>query len=264
MISIDKYAYSSRLRRTDPIQKLVFAIMTLAVCIWAARNIISIIVILIMGGMTVRRGGIPLRFLLKILLVPMSFLIISIFTIAVNISENKELLLAAIPVSGIWIGFSAAGLKDSLQLFLKTMGAVSCLYFLALSTPMVDLLVALRRLRMPKILVELMGLVYRFIFVLLETANTIYNAQKCRLGYSSLSGSYRSMGVMVSMLFIRSYKKSDAIYTALEARGYDGELNVLAETYESHWSGYILAVAVNAPLVLLAIALKSTTGGSLL
>jgi len=262
MISIDKYAYSSKLRYTDPMQKLVFAIMTLAVCIWAEQNIISVAVIFMMGGMTVWRGGIPLRFLLKLLLVPMSFLLVSIFAIAVNISENKELLLA-IPVAGKWIGFSAEGFKDSLRLFLKALGAVSCLYFLSLSTPMVDLLSALRRLRIPKILVELIGLVYRFVFVLLDTVNTIYIAQSSRLGYSSLSSSYRSLGAMVSMLFVKSYKQSDALYTALEARGYDGELNVLAENYEGHWSWYVSVVAVNALLVLLAIALKSATGGPL-
>ncbi|HHW47626.1 MAG TPA: cobalt ECF transporter T component CbiQ [Clostridiaceae bacterium] len=264
MISIDKYAYSSKLRYKDPMQKLVFTAMTVAVCIWAKNNIISVVVIFMMGGMTVLRGGIPLRFLLKLLLVPMSFLLVSIFTIAVNISDNKELLLLAVPVAGKWIGFSAAGLKDSIRLFLKALGAVSCLYFLSLNTPMVDLLSALRRLRIPKILVELTGLVYRFVFVLLDTVNRIYIAQSSRLGYSSLSSSYRSLGAMGSMLFVKAYKQSDALYTALEARGYDGELNVLAENYESHWSWYVSAVAVNALLVLLAVVMKSATGGPLL
>lgn len=197
MISIDKYAYKSKLKHTDPMQKVVFALLTLCVCLWADHEIISVAVIFIMGDMTVLRGGTPLRFFMKLLLVPMSFLLIGVFTIAVNVSEKPEGLLAAISVAGTWIGFSHTGLQDALRLFLNALGAVSCLYFLSLSTPMVDLLAALRRLRLPKLLVELMGLVYRFIFVLLETADTIYNAQNCRLGYSSLSTGYRSLGSLV-------------------------------------------------------------------
>ncbi len=256
MISIDKYAYSSKLKHTDPLQKVTFALLTLAVCLWADNLIISVAVIFIMGGMTVSRGGTPLRFYIKLLLLPVSFLIIGVSTVAVNISEQPESLLAAIPVAGIWIGVSNEGLQEAIKLFFKALGAVSCLYFLSLSTPMVDLLAALRRLRMPKLLVELMGLVYRFIFVLLETADTIYNAQNCRMGYSSLTAGYRSLGSLISMLFIKSYKRSDELYTALEARGYEGELNVLEETYEKHWKGYVLAVTINVILVLSSIALK--------
>ncbi|SHI67634.1 cobalt ECF transporter T component CbiQ [Lutispora thermophila] len=261
MISIDKYAYNSRLRRRDPMQKLVFAMMTLSVCIWAEKIIISIAVIFIMGGMTVLKGGTPFPFFLRLLLVPMIFLLVGVFTIAVNICENQEMLLWAIPFAGKWIGFSDASLVKSLKLFLRALGAVSCLYFLSLNTPMVDLLAAFRRLGMPKVFVELMELVYRFIFSLMETADTIYNAQNCRLGYSSLCSSYRSLAIMASMLFIKSYKQSKALYTALEARGYEGEINVLEEAYESHWGWYIMAVAVNALLVLFVIALKSITGG---
>jgi cobalt/nickel transport system permease protein len=262
MISMDQYAYRSKLKHKDPLQKLAFAFMTLSVCLWANHGLISVMVIFTMGGMTVLRGGTPLRFFIKLLLIPMSFLLIGIFTIAVNVSEMSEGFLAAIPVAGTWIGFSRTGLQDALQLFLKALGTVSCLYFLSLTTPMMDLLSALRRLGVPKILVEIMGLVYRFIFILLETADTMYKAQSCRLGYSSLFMRYHSLGSLASMLFMRAYKRSDELYTALEARGYEGELKVLGETYENHWSGYALAILVNTLLVLLAVALKWTMGGS--
>lgn len=256
MILIDKYVYSSKLRDLDPMQKVFFALLTLGVCLWANLEIISITVIFIMGAITVLRGGTPLRFFMKLLLVPMSFLLIGTLTIAVNVSKTQETLLAAVPIANIWLGFSPTGLQDAIQLFLKVLGTVSCLYFLSLSTPMVDLLAALQRLPVPKLLVELMGLIYRFIFVLIETADTIYNAQNCRLGYSGLSTGYRSLGSLASNLFIRSYKRSNELYTALEARGYEGELNVLEENYEKSWSGYAIALVINLLLVLFTIILK--------
>ena len=263
MISIDKYAYRSKLKAVDPMQKVVFALLTLGVCLWADDLIISVAVIFIMGGMTVLKGGTPLRFFIKLMLVPMSFLFIGVLTVAVKMSQRPEGFLASIAVGGAWIGFSYTGLSEALSLFLKALGAVSCLYFLSLSTPVVDLLAALRRLRLPKLLVELMGLVYRFIFVLIDTADTIYNAQNCRLGYSSLTTGYRSLGSLVSVLFIRAYRRSDELYTALESRGYEGEFNVLEETYVSHRTGYVLAITVNALLVLFAVILRQIKGGAL-
>lgn len=263
MINIDNYAYISKLKKTDSRQKLLFAVLTLGVCLWANSIAVSVFVLLIMGGVTVWKGGTPLALFIKLLLLPMSFLVLGVLTIAINASANPSDFLFAMYVGGIHIGISQAGMHNAVQLFCKALGAVSCLYFLSLSTPVVDLLAALRRLKVPKLLVELMGLIYRFIFVLFETADTMLTAQNSRLGYASVSAGYRSLAAVVSTLFIRAYKRSDELYTALEARGYDGELNVLEEPCETHWTGYIAPVAINLFLILAALILRRLTGGLL-
>lgn len=261
MINIDKYAYISRLKQTDPMQKLLFALLTLGICLWANSVTISIIVLLMMGGVTVCKGGTPFSLFVKLLLVPMSFLILGVLTIAVNVSENRGVFLFSVPVMESHIGVSLQGLQNAVRLFFKALGAVSCLYYLSLSTPMVDLLAALRRLKVSKLLVELMGLIYRFIFVLLETADTMITAQNSRLGYSSISSGYRSLAAVASTLFIRAYKRSDELYTALEAKGYDGELNVLEEPFQTHWTEYIAPVLINLLLILATLILKQFAGG---
>ncbi len=57
---------------------------------------------------------------------------------------------------------------------------------LAATTPMSDLLPALRRLRVPAAVVEVASVTYRLLFVLLESLRTIREAQTARMGYSSL------------------------------------------------------------------------------
>jgi len=263
MIHIDRVAYSSKLKKKDPLQKLFFTVLTLGVCLWADWTPVSIAILGIMGCITVLRGGIPLRFFMKLLLVPMSFLLVGVLTIAVNVSKNPQIFLVSLPLAGTWIGVSNQGLYDAVRLFSKALGAVACLYYLSLSTPMVDLLSALRRLKIPKLLIEMMSLVYRFIFVLLETADIIFTSQNSRLGYASISSAYRSLGVLASTLFIRAYKRSDELFTALEARGYEGELNVLEEPYEKHWARYFLPLAINILLIFSASFLKHSIGGLL-
>ena len=75
-----------------------------------------------------------------------------------------------------------------------------------------------------------MLLIYRAIFVLLDIAGAIQTAQNCRLGNRSFSSKLRCMGQMLSVLLVRSLKKSSLLYDAMESRLYDGRIRVLEET----------------------------------
>ncbi len=261
MINIDQYAYISALRRKDPLQKVFFALLTLGVCIWADSTVISVTVLAIMWGITVFTGRIPSRVFARLLLIPMLFLVVGVLTVPVNVSQNRDEFLFSFSLYGIYVGVSGTGIINAARLFFKALGASSCLYYLSLNTPMVSLLSALSRLKLPKLLIELMGLVYRFIFVLLETANTIFTAQNSRLGYSSLSSGHHSLASLATTLFMRAYKRSEELYTALESRGYDGELKVIEEKYETGWTEYIAAVLINFLLILTLVLSRRLTGG---
>ncbi|MDP4181630.1 MAG: cobalt ECF transporter T component CbiQ [Bacillota bacterium] len=261
MIYIDKYAYISKLKHQDPIYKLVFCMMTLGVCLWANSIIISIIALLIMGWHTVCKGGIPCAIFMKLMIIPMSFLAIGVLTVGINVSDKKDIFLFYISVFDINAGVTQSGIQNAAHLFFKALGAVSCLYYLSLNTPMVDILQALGRLRVPKLFIELMSLIYRFIFVLLETVEMMLTAQKSRMGYSGISSGYRSLAALASTLFIRAYKRSDELYTSLEARGYDGELNALHESYKKGWIQYTSPITVNLILIAMTLIIRHFTGG---
>ena len=93
-----------------------------------------------------------------------------------------------------------------------------------------DILDVLKKLHCPKILIELMLLIYRFIFVLLETASAISMSQDCRLGNKNYRTALKSFGMMGSVLMIRAISRSNRLYDAMEARCYDGTIHVLSES----------------------------------
>ena len=128
----------------------------------------------------------------------------------------------------------------------SALGAVGAMYFLALNTPMTDVTMALERLHVPHLMVELMELIYRFIFVLTETASRIRLAQESRLGYQGLRRSLSSLGTLASMVFLRAWRKADRVYTALESRGYSGSLVTLSGDYARGAWLYPLTAAVAA------------------
>ncbi|NLZ48401.1 MAG: cobalt ECF transporter T component CbiQ [Clostridiales bacterium] len=253
MISMDKYAYSSKLRCIQPMEKLIFSLLTLVVGLWADNVFISIIIFSIMLYTTVYYGGIPIKKYFKFLLIPMGFLFISVITIVINISENPEKFFWFFRVGKFFIGCSKSGFFKALHLIFKVISSVSCLYFISLSTPFIDLLSTLRKLKAPKLILEMTALTYKFIFIIMNTAEIIFIAQNSRLGYINLSTAYQSLGTLISTLFIRSYKRAKELYIALESRGYDGELNVLDEEYKSSKKLYFYTIIINILLIMIVM-----------
>ena len=82
---------------------------------------------------------------------------------------------------------------------------------------------------MPRLLIELMMLIYRFVFILLHTASAIMTAQEARLGNRDYRTQLRAFGKMLTALFFISLRKANALYDAMEARCYDGTIRVLTE-----------------------------------
>jgi cobalt/nickel transport system permease protein len=236
-------------------EKMFFSMLTLGVCLWANNILISALIILMMAWITVKKGGTPFSVFLKLMLLPISFLLLGVFTIACGISSRNGQFLISVSIFNFNIGIYKAGILIATKLFFKALASAACLYYLSLSTPMVDILSALRKLKCPELMIELMGLIYRFIFVFLETANTMLIAQDSRLGYSNISSSYRSLGALISTLFLKTYKKSEDLYTALEARGYEGELNVIERTFNNSFNGYFIPVIINVLLIITSILL---------
>ena len=72
---------------------------------------------------------------------------------------------------------------------------------------------------MPRLLIELMMLIYRFVFILLHTASAIMTAQEARLGNRDYRTQLRAFGKMLTALFFISLRKANALYDAMEARG---------------------------------------------
>lgn len=256
MMNIDKYAYSSKLKNINPLEKMSFALLTLFVCLFSNNYIVSILTILLMSFLTIRVGRTNPKVFLKLMTIPISFLIIGILTIVISYSKSNESFLFSFRFFSGWIGVSKAGIFQGLNMFLKVIGSLSCLYFISLSTPMIDVISVLAKLKVPSFLIELTSLVYRFIFIILETSEMMFISQNSRLGYRDIKTSYKSLGALASTLFIRSFKRANDLYTALEARGYNGELRVIEEEVEKRNYIYILAILINLIFIGIAIFLK--------
>ena len=249
MLLIDKLSYQSKLRYVNASEKLVYALLTLVLCVLSRSVKVAVLVFAVNGVLTVGKGEIPLFRYIKLLMIPLAFLAAGTAAVMINVSRTP-MDAFALPAGEWYITGSCEGIRRGLRLCVTALSAVSSLYFLSLNTVMTDILCACRKLHFPSLLTELMLLIYRFIFVLFETASSITVSQQSRLGNRSFKTRIRSFGKLGSSLFILALKRSGALYDAMESRCYDGSIRVLSREQPAK-AGEIAVIALDGAVLVL-------------
>ena len=146
------------------------------------------------------------------------------------------------------------GVSTAIFTFLRVEGATSTTFFLVLTTPMTDILITLRKARIPKILVEMSLLIYRYIFVFIEVSAKMHMAQVLRFGTSGWIRRTRSTALLAGNLFIRTLEQGERTYTAMNARGYDGNIRVLEDLPKPRITALVAIALFDVLLVIAAFA----------
>jgi cobalt/nickel transport system permease protein len=143
---------------------------------------------------------------------------------------------------------SKEGLEAVLSILAKSWLSVMAAVILTATTPAVELLRAMRALGLPRLLVATVSFMYRYLFVIGEEALRLMRARDSRSARlpgqkagGSLTWRAKVLGNMVGSLFLRTYERSERVYAAMQARGYDGEPRFL---WSRAWRLLDIALAV--------------------
>ncbi|MFT4107865.1 MAG: cobalt ECF transporter T component CbiQ [Lacrimispora sp.] len=226
--TIDYYACVSRLRSWNSRLKAAVAVSGLLVCIAANDVRISCLVLLSMSAITIFAGGLSWRKYLVLFRIPFGFLVLGTAAIAIGISREPygQVLISG---AGLYLYVTKEGIRLAAGLVLKASASLSAMYMLVLSTTASEVIGVLQSTRVPKLIVELMNLIYRFIFVMTDSQRQMKQAAESRLGYRDFTTSCRTFGRIGGNLFVVSLKKAGIYYNAMIARCYNGELLFLEE-----------------------------------
>lgn len=230
-LQIDTLAYSSRLRQLPPEHKLLFAIALLLI-VYAARIPVQLLIAVWIGIWTVIYAGIPASIYLRLLSITGAFWLTSLPALAINGIELSHLSSAK---PDVWRGFawgnyyfylSHQGIQQAGEMGARAIASTSCIYFVILTIPFTEILNVLRRIGCPTLLIELMMMMYRFIFVLLATANQLWTAQQSRGGYRTWRLWMKSLGLLVGQLLRRTLENYRQVSLTLASRGFNGDFRV--------------------------------------
>lgn len=230
VLTMDVYARRSRLCRENAALKAAGSLALLILCICSSSPLPPLCLFAFLSVVTVAAGGIKPREYFSLLGLPAVFLLLSGLTLLWDFYQKlPEEAVLSLPFLGGWLAVVPAAQSLGMLVLSRALGAVSCLYFLSLSTPLPELLQVLRRVHIPAIVVELAVLIYRYIFILLATFRDMKDSAASRLGYRGLKRSLRTTGLVYGGLLANSFRRAGACFDAMESRCYTGQIAFLTE-----------------------------------
>jgi cobalt/nickel transport system permease protein len=251
---------NSLVHRLDPRVKLILAlafILTCALTPTAAWAIYILLLALILSMEVLSELGVG--YVLKRAVLAFPFVLAALPVIFTTPGAPWF----EISLSGWTMTVSQAGVARFISIALKSWLSVQAAILLSASTPFPDLLVAMRAIHVPRLLVAVFGLMWRYLFVLVDEALRLLRARAARSGHTDLPGSRpggslawraRIAGGMAGNLFLRAIERSDRIYVAMLSRGYDGEVRSAPLPALGRTNLFILAAGLAALGLLLLTA----------
>lgn len=162
---------------------------------------------------------------------------------AANPLFDRSVLFYAGPVA------VTGGMVSMATLMLKGIFAVLASYLLILTTPMEDICCAMRLIHIPKMMVTMVLLIYRYVIVLLKEAERISEAYSMRAP-KQRGIHYRAWGPLLGQLMLRSIDRAQTVYESMLLRGFDGSFRLETErkmdrrsaVYLAGWMGMIVVL----------------------
>lgn len=134
----------------------------------------------------------------------------------------KRLLLLE-PLA-LGIAFMALFQPNGTTIFLSIVAkSTLCLFTVILlsnTTPFEDLLRSLSRIGVPRILITILALMYRYLFVLIDEGERLARARMSRTFTTNRVRRWQALASLIGQLFVRSTERAERIYAAMTARGW--------------------------------------------
>jgi cobalt/nickel transport system permease protein len=163
----------------------------------------------------VATSRVPFGYLGKRMVVEVPFVVFALLMPFIATGPRTEVL---------GLRLSEAGLLGAWALLVKgTLGVLASLTLAATTEPP-DLLAGLERLRMPTLIVQIMGFMVRYLDVVTGEMSRMTTAMRSRGCDPRSPRHWPALARSLGALFVRSYERGERVHLAMLSRGYDGSL----------------------------------------
>ena len=173
-------------------------------------------------------SGVPYGYLAKRMVVEVPFVLFAVLVPFIAHGPTTEVL-------GVTV--SEPGLLAAWGLLAKgTLGVLASLTLAATTEP-VAILAGLRRLRMPDLVVQIMGFMIRYLDVVTAEMGRMLVGMRSRGCDPRSPRHWPALARSLGALFIRSYERGERVHLAMLSRGYTGVLPDPAQPAHTHQQG---------------------------
>lgn len=227
-INIDKYSdINSIINRRDPRIKVIVFFLLILTIVSTCPELFSVFAIYaVLIFVLILLSKIPIKFIIRRSLVIVPFvLMIAIFTPFLKKGE----IIREYSLGTIKLNVSYDGLVVFWNVLIKSYLSILCMILLTASTRFSDLLKALEKLKVPKLIVTLLSFTYRYIFVFQDELQSMTRAKESRSYGRKRWLNFKTLASIVGVLFIRAYERGERIYHAMRSRGFDGSIKTITD-----------------------------------
>ncbi|QYN38390.1 cobalt ECF transporter T component CbiQ [Pseudonocardia sp. DSM 110487] len=243
MPTLDEVACTGPWRHRHPGEKalLAFGLLGCAVALppWPGALVAGTAALALLLG----PAGLGARTLLRAARGPLVFVVVGALPLLFSVGGP---MLVRLDPGGVGAALALAG---------RATAGLLCVLLFAATTPLADTLPRLARLGVPPAVVDVAGLVYRLLFLLLDRIAAVRAAQAGRLGFRSFRTAFRSVAGQAGAVFVSAFDRARRMEQGLALRGDPGSLRVqlppqrLSRRFLAA-TGVLLAAVVTLSLVL--------------
>lgn len=203
------------LQSIDPRVKVI-SVIALLIAVGLSRSVTVIIGLYVFTLLLAWASSVPLSFFVKRVWLFMPFFTGIIALPALFITPGPALV--QLPLGLV---ITRTGALTAVFLLLRVSTSVSLAILLVLTTPWNTALKALGVLRVPDVFVLILGMTYRYIYLLLHTMNDMFLSRKSRVTGRLSGGEERHLiAASAGTLLSKSLHLSSEVYLAMQSRGF--------------------------------------------
>ena len=256
-IQMDALAYSSRMLNWAPLGKLLLVIVVLIANVMTDSVVTAFAVLAIGLVLMAYSTNMRIPFMLAVAIgEAILILIVACGIISINGDPSEPCIWHA---DFLWLDLymTADSFNQAWLVMIRAVAGITVMMAFATSTPIPHLAQALRQIRIPDEICEIVVLIYRYAFLLLERMDTMWSAANSRLGFTGFKRSMRTIASIAVGIFTSSMNLADKAQVSLDCRGYRGYFPIWNRPQKAG-AGWVAAAA--AVFVLLFVLGTYTEG----
>ena len=226
---LEDIAQKNGLREVNTHLKLAAGLGAILLCLLSSSYLPPLFIALVLTGAILFLAKVDAKTYGELFIVPLWFAIMSVAGI-ILISGGQDPFWRWDILPSFSLSITRESINRGIFVFCRVLGGMSAMCFISLTTPMTDIFAVFRQCKVPETVIDLMMIIYRTIFILMDQVIQIYHAQVMRLGYSTLHESLHSFASLCGAAFIASWDAGEDLIRAMDARCYDGKFALLGET----------------------------------
>ena len=209
MFAIDKYAYQNRLKNLPVAYKFVIYLLLLAVSFSGVRSL-QLGLIVLVAPLTCYVARLPWLRYLKWYLHASIFILISLLTFVLTYQNSQEQLLLALPLGQGYLGISQSSVQQTIFILLRIYSSLVSTYFFV------------KAMHVPRVLLDLIVLMYRFIFLVFYEFVTIRDTLDLKFSFYNKRKQHQAWGRLANTLFVKLLDDNQHLNEVLTLR-FDAE-----------------------------------------